>query len=521
MFSRWKWPVLCVIFLHVLSVVECEDYTVEIKNNGPVVRGATIRFTATLYHGNNLASGEFRYYWEDNAIPKHQHEIKSDKPVSIWDVKYDHKYPPGKYEVQVTVEKKIYLFYYAITSSRTQFIISGTLTGNLQVFQKNETRNNQFISTDTPLISSVKLSELDANFISNATSVTTFWFIDCIYYGPTNNAQFSHLFPTSDEEHTIDALMVADFHPPPPPTTTTTTTTTAKPTTVAYSTTVTKNPINISTTTVPTNSIPKQQTVNKTLKVKRSVEQGLNNTVSNKIQNIRINVNGTLQPYNGSFPYICNGTVAVDDVNAYGYFSRKIVAKDPISSVNVTGNNWLQHGDILALVVSCNGSPSLRYCVKFYRGSYNATGTESCRSYLTLGNCNFLIQRYLGDAEEHTVLLILENDVTKVVKTVAVTIYEVKKQAQLSVIVVPLAFSLVAIVAVVFGVAYYIQNRERFIVEVADFNFGTDFSDMEYKTFRERLQESFMNAFTRAPSPEASEAPNWPPGQSQKYDSMT
>lgn len=42
--------------------------------------------------------------------------------------------------------------------------------------------------------------------------------------------------------------------------------------------------------------------------------------------------------------------------------------------------------------------------------------------------------------------------------------------------------------------AYYIQNRARFIVEVADFNFGeTQSLDMEYKTFQQRLVDSIRD----------------------------
>ena len=67
-------------------------------------------------------------------------------------------------------------------------------------------------------------------------------------------------------------------------------------------------------------------------------------------------------------------------------------------------------------------------------------------------------------------------------------------QPQLSVIVVPVTCSLVAIVLIIFGIAYYIQSRARFTVEVADFDFGKSSSEMEYKTFRERLRDSFNNA---------------------------
>ncbi|KAK9886745.1 hypothetical protein WA026_018397 [Henosepilachna vigintioctopunctata] len=546
MFSSRPVHIIFVI-LQIFILVQSEDYRVELNSNGPIVRGATIRFTATLYHGDGLASGSYDYFWTDDAIPPHSTKITSSDAVVSWEVNYDSDlYPPGPYEVQVIIKKDFYIIYYAITSGRIHFKILDTLSGTLHLTQNNVTRDTQYISSATSVTAAVNLTQPDSNFVRNATSVTTFWFIDCIYYGPTINGHFSHLFPVSGEEHSIDALMVADFNPPPPPltTTTTSTSTTMKPSTTVFTTTVqptvtttskSNSSTNHSTTPTVTNASIKVSSLaplsNETLKnvlhsninaktlQKRSTE--LHNTTVERKQKIMEYVNGTLVPYNGSFPYICNGTVAVGNKKSYGYFNRKVIVKAPIASVKVTGNDWLQHGDILTLNVACDGAPSLRYCVKFARGIYNATGNETCEVYLTMESCSFLIQRYLWESAQHTVIIIIENDVTKVVKTVAVTVYKVKKQAQLSVIVVPVAFSLVAVVLVIFGLAYYIQNRNRFIVEVADFHFGVDYSDMEYKTFRERLQESFVNAFTRAPSPDPSEAPNWSFGHSQKYGSMT
>lgn len=46
-------------------------------------------------------------------------------------------------------------------------------------------------------------------------------------------------------------------------------------------------------------------------------------------------------------------------------------------------------------------------------------------------------------------------------------------------------------VLIVFGIAYYLQSRARFNVEVADFDFGQSNPEMEYKTFTERLRDSF------------------------------
>lgn len=63
---------------------------------------------------------------------------------------------------------------------------------------------------------------------------------------------------------------------------------------------------------------------------------------------------------------------------------------------------------------------------------------------------------------------------------------------------VPVSFCLVAVVLIVFGVAYYIQNRNRFTIETADFNFGETTSvDMEYKTFQQRLMDSICDMLIR------------------------
>lgn len=72
--------------------------------------------------------------------------------------------------------------------------------------------------------------------------------------------------------------------------------------------------------------------------------------------------------------------------------------------------------------------------------------------------------------------------------------FTVTPKPQLSVIVVPITCSVAAVVLIVFGVAYYIQSRSRCTVEVANFDFGQSNPDMEYKTFTERLRDSFNSS---------------------------
>ncbi|XP_044269601.1 uncharacterized protein LOC123014514 [Tribolium madens] len=509
MYTRIEYRNICVLLILGFAI-SVSSYRVDLIDNGPIVKGANITFQATVYYNDNLASGNFVYSWKDRAVPTHTREYQSKNPIDEWTVFYNATiYPQGPYVVQVTV-CKYYLVYCAeIASNRVEFYITETLNGDVLLIQNNKTRTDLFVSNAEPVIHNVSLKPTDADFIKQAPSVLTYWFIDCVYYGFRKDFEFPFNYTQAEKEHLIEALVVADFSPPPPPPTTTTptptTTTTIKPNSTTTSTTTPKPTTTTQKTTTktpPTNST----------KVKRDV---------NSQSKIMVNMNGTLQPYNGNFPFVCNGTqVATDIQKTYGYFFKNVKVRAPVAKVNVTGNNWLQHGDLLTLNVKCHGSKSFKYCVQYEKGLYNVTGNETCYIYDELDKCEFTIQRYFSDSMEHTVVIIIKNEVSKVVYPVTVTVYKVKKQAQLSVIVVPVAFSLVAVVLIVFGVAYYLQNRSRFVVEVADFNFGQNYSDMEYKTFKERLRDAIANAFfTRAPSPGSSEVPVWPPGR--KYGSMT
>ncbi|KAJ8978646.1 hypothetical protein NQ317_002283 [Molorchus minor] len=359
-----KQEILLILFLVVFSV---DSIYVQLINDGPIVKGGTIHFYATVFEGNQPSTGAFKYEWEDNAINMHTRQSPMQNSTDQWTVTYEaDKYPIGSYIVQVSVKTCVIseIICYEVGSSRPSFNITGTLNGNMALQQKNETIETNFVSNMDTVIHEIVLKQSDKDYIDKAPTVLTYWFMI---------------------------------------------------------------------------------------------------------------VNGTLVPYNVSLPYICNGSVVTSgSVKAFGFFRKRVKVKAPVSNVNVTGEQ----------LDTARGPPL------FYKGAYNYTKNETCFRYKELdNNCEFPIQRYLA-YNKSTVLIIIKNEVSKVITPVAVTVYKVKKQAQLSVIVVPVSFSLVAVVLIVFGIAYYIQNRSRFLIEVADFNFGQQYSDMEYKTFSERLRES-------------------------------
>lgn len=56
-------------------VVRC-TYSVKIKQDGPIVRGATITFKAVVYYGDEIDTNDnLRYQWKDNAIPQHTRSV--------------------------------------------------------------------------------------------------------------------------------------------------------------------------------------------------------------------------------------------------------------------------------------------------------------------------------------------------------------------------------------------------------------------------------------------------------------
>jgi len=132
----------------------------------------------------------------------------------------------------------------------------------------------------------------------------------------------------------------------------------------------------------------------------------------------------------------------------------------------------------------------MKYCYSFILGSYNITGDEKCDDRaLETNDCEFLIMRYFDEPGLRSLVIILENDVSRVINKTLVMPYKVNKKQPLSIIIVPITCSLIALVMIIFGIAYFWENRSRFNVEVADFDFGQN-EDLPYMTFMERLKDA-------------------------------
>ncbi|KAG8223481.1 hypothetical protein J437_LFUL001975 [Ladona fulva] len=461
------------------------EYYVNISHNGPVVLGATISFKAELFSSSgDSISEKLTFNWRDNAIPSHTGQTEGYEAVSYWNVSYPASdgYVPGRYEVEVSVEKWVFV-YWVITSKRVEFEVTATLNGGLNVMQSGKTVAGPFISNAEGVKHEVVLSSPDFEYISRAPQVYSFWYVDCVYYGFSEGYDFTFNYPLEEKTHNVEAFMMVSFEPLPTPEPSTTTTVPPTTTGAPNSTTSTTPTTSTSTTSAPTTT-------------GKSVNDN-EDLMAKKIQSTYLLAD---------VPYICmnSSIIPPDPKKTYGYFSRQLKClyfiAAPVANVSINGTNWLKHGDMLNLQITCKGSYPYSHCVHIVTGSYNVTGNETCRpgEGSTAPFCEFYYMHYFPLATTYTVLIIIANDVSVKVTQVAVNIYEVTKKAQLSVIVVPVVCSIMAVVLIVFGVAYYVQNRRRFVVEVADFHFGHEDVGMEYKTFNERLKEAILNAFNRS-----------------------
>lgn len=208
----------------------------------------------------------------------------------------------------------------------------------MELKQNNITRSEQYVSSKGTVRHLIDLKQTDANYIKSAPTVLSYWFVDCVYYGFNNYLQFDFNYTDPDKTHVVEALVVADFTPlpptttVPPSTTTKATTTTPKPTTTPQPTTTKTTPTTTSRpTTVTPSTTSVKPNVSTSVPSKHVVKREAVNSVavkSNSTSKIMVKVNGSLVPYNGSFPYVCNSTqVTIDPKKAYGYFSEVIDVK--------------------------------------------------------------------------------------------------------------------------------------------------------------------------------------------------
>lgn len=174
--------------------------------------------------------------------------------------------------------------------------------------QNNQTVTENYVSSASEVTHYIHFTEPDQAFLrKKATSVITYWFVDCIYYGLSSDLSFKYNYSSNASTAHVQSLVVASFEPLPVPTTTL-----APTTTTTTTTTTTVSPTTVKTTTPPV-------TTTSTTVQPSNITAALH-------PHLKIGVNVSEIPI---LPYICVNTSIVppDPKKTYGYFSQHLDIK--------------------------------------------------------------------------------------------------------------------------------------------------------------------------------------------------
>ena len=174
-------------------------------------------------------------------------------------------------------------------------------------------------------------------------------------------------------------------------------------------------------------------------------------------------------------------------------------SREPMSLLNFTGNLWVKSGQLLDIVMNCDGSGPWTACwTTSIPVPYNATGNETCDNQggkMLLDNCSFPVLWYFRDPGYHNLMTIVDNDISKEVRVFTINMYNSTHVPPIAIVALPISCSLLGIFFIGLGSVMLYNFRRNVAVETADFDFNSPEKQLEYKTFWERLRDSMMNAF--------------------------
>ncbi|XP_065561251.1 transmembrane glycoprotein NMB-like isoform X3 [Artemia franciscana] len=392
--------------------------------------------------------------------------------------------------MEVTVSR--YYSYFPIPipegSASTRYSVTNFLNGQL-IYLQNGTENAAkcFVKTGIPITFEVQFHDPE-NYLSKA-NLTYLWSLsqkdDFIQ---TDTASLATNFSTP-QKYEVQVQVLADFTPPPPPTTPTPITTT-------------------STTTATTSSIPTTSTAKNVTVVTATASAGTSSSPKLVTSNVSSAVTNGRSLRDVSLISSRNDSLSISPDFKYGKFGIALEARDPVSNISIAGKNWLKHGEVYHIDVTCNGSSMFLYCWEIYAGSYNITGNESCSDPNTSKICRISIFHYFRTPGTYTIPLIITNSVSKEIVDIKVNIYEATKKTNLSMFLVPVICTALAVVAMGVGFAFVTKANSGLAVETADFDFGQEEEVAEFMTFIDRLrselsryisemrQQSFLRSFS-------------------------
>jgi len=415
----------------------------KLKTDAPAVLDAPITITATLENVGDFRP-PFYFSFNDDASPIHVDEEETDLGTANYTLKYPSRdYSARQYTMTVRVYTKwIFGRRHEIAYDNVVYEITKQLNGQMDVNQKNrkikEGKHGSIISTKEVTKVDIDLYDPHCFLCSPDTTMSYYWFINDTNYGSTNDTSFEYTF-SDPGLSTVEVLVLAKI----------------------------ANPNN---------------------------DRSLENNRKNTIYESSVRNSSSLKEISRleSPPFVKNGL-----------FRKRLDARDPMANVNYSGDVYLKHGTMLDLTVTCDGSGPWNTCWYFRDVSYNKTGSEICQTVsVVAGKCEFPILWYFRNSGSTALIIVVDDGLNHIVKQVAVVVYDVPSRAPISLIVIPIMSSMIAVIACISGVFVFMTFKRNIRGrETADFDFACPTErceELEYMTFWERLRTAALNALSNA-----------------------
>lgn len=169
------------------------------------------------------------------------------------------------------------------------------------------------------------------------------------------------------------------------------------------------------------------------------------------------------------------------------------------SSVDMVGKTFIFRNESLSLRIKCSElskqSGPFHYCT-FLRNSSADNSSADCPSTAThyvTNKCDFSYSHYFHAAGKYQLIMQLWNQVSTWSQKYEITVMPITPVSSLSFIVIPVLSVILVVMILTMSVAVHLQQRKRYTVEVADFDFRPEISDEDLveKTFIQRLKDSY------------------------------
>lgn len=153
--------------------------------------------------------------------------------------------------------------------------------------------------------------------------------------------------------------------------------------------------------------------------------------------------------------------------NGTGSSQTALVVKEALVVLDPVGKLFLEHGELLHVVLKYKGSPPFYYCYKFCQDSDILPCV--CFNMYQASEKEISITHYLHEVGNYTLLFSIENVMNKEIKHYTIKINDIVRDQTLPF--VPIISSILAVFILLIGVALHLHYRRTSYTETADFNF--------------------------------------------------